>query len=108
MKKVAHCHKLVAEVAQEAAMECYEVLMSSNNKFYKDWKAQFPNFSAKERQAAFAKKNWGQFIPFARSTLAKLLTSPTLAESQKEDILEALALDQTLALGRKNPAIQLN
>jgi hypothetical protein len=95
----AHCHKLVAKVAQEAAGELYERLMGENL-FFEEWKRQNPGLSPKALESRFISKNWGRCIGIARATLALLLRSP-LDSKAKEDIMEALVLDSTLKRGRQ-------
>lgn len=99
----AHCHKLVAKVAQEAAGELYEKLMG-DDEIYAEWKRQNPNLTPKQLESRFIAKNWGRCIDFARATLATMLRSPTVDEKLKEDIMEALVLDATLIRGRQQPA----
>lgn len=101
----AHCHKLVAKVAQEAAGELYETLMSCNE-LYEEWKRQNPGLTDKQLSSRFIAKNWGKCIPFARATLASMLRTG-LDETTKADIMEALVLDSTLIRGRQQPARQI-
>lgn len=92
------CHKLIRKVAQEAAGQLYETVMG-DNKVFAEWKRQNPEASIKELEKLFIKKNWPKCIPYARSTLALMLRGP-LPDHLKEDIVDALAKDQTLRLGR--------
>lgn len=94
-----HCHKLVAKVAREAAGELYETLMG-DNQFYEVWKKRNPGLSPKALEAKFVATKWGACIPFARATLAHLLSRPDIDNSLKDDIMEALVLDSTLRRGR--------
>lgn len=93
-----HCHKLVAKQAKEAADELYEVLMK-DNLMYGLWKKQNPGLNDKRLRLRFVARNWGRCIPFARATMARMLTMP-IDEGLKETILEALSLDATLMRGR--------
>jgi len=99
----AHCHQLVASVAVNAAAELYETLMG-DNVMYEAWRKRNPGAGAKALARRFISDNWGKCIPVARTTLAAMLRDPTIAESLKEQIVEALALDSSLMKGRQNPA----
>lgn len=103
MTTSAHCHKLIAQVAHEAAAELYEVVMA-NNQVRAEWKRQHPGLSDKGLLNAFVARNWGKCIPLARTTLGLMLRQPSISEAQKEEIVEALALDATLMRGRQNPS----
>jgi hypothetical protein len=94
----AHCHKRIAEVAKEAAAELYEVVMG-DNAVRAEWKRQNPGASELALRTRFVARNWGNCIPFARATLAHLLSTP-IDESLKADIHEALTLDASLMHGR--------
>lgn len=94
----AFCHKRIAEVAKEAAGELYEVVMG-DNMVRAEWKRQNPLADEATLRNRFVARNWGHCIPFARATLAQLLTTP-IPESLKSDIVEALSLDATLLYGR--------
>jgi hypothetical protein len=97
-KPQAHCHKRIAEVAKEAAAELYEVVMG-DNAVRAEWKRQNPGASELALLSRFVARNWGNCIPFARATLAQLLTQP-IDESLKIEIHEALTLDASLMHGR--------
>jgi hypothetical protein len=98
-RRVQHAHKLVARVAKEAAHELYEVSMG-DNVLRAEWKRQNPGATEKQLIDRFVKRNWGKCLAFARATLARLLTQP-IDERLKEEIMEALVLDQSLRLGRE-------
>ena len=93
-----HCHKMIRAVAQEAAGELYELLMS-DNALYEEWKKQNPGLTAKQLSSRFITTRWGVCIPFARATLTLMLTKP-IDDRVKESIMEALTLDATLIRGR--------
>ena len=107
-RKVSHVHKLIAAVAREAAVELYEKRMR-HNAVYDSWKAMHPDLvrgsviDAAALRERFIAKYWGACIPFARTTLAQLLTQPTLDSTYKEEIMQALILDSTLQMGRADP-----
>lgn len=94
----AHCHKLVAKIAREAAGELYEKVMS-DNLVRAEWKRQNPECTDKQLESRFIEKNWDKCLGFARATLATMLTQP-IEEGLKSDIMEALILDSTLTRGR--------
>ncbi len=88
------CHQLVAKIAREAAGELYEKMMGIDG-FFSAWKAANPSLSAKALEAKFVATRWPACIPFARATLAQLLTND-LDPAVKDDIMEALVLDSSL------------
>ncbi len=94
----AHCHKLIAEVAKAAAHELFDTMMMDQVLWDLWWK-RFPGMNSKALEDRFVEMYWGRCIPFARATLATLLTRP-IDDGQKESIMEALALDATLMRGR--------
>ena len=100
----AHCHHMIAQVAKEAAGELYDVVMADNVVFT-EWKRQNPGCTPPILVKRFIAKNWGKCIPFARATLTRMLTT-NIDESLKEQIHEALCLDNTLIRGR-TPAPEL-
>lgn len=103
-KLVAHCHRDVAAVAQEAANELYDTVMS-NNLVFDQWKKSHPGLSVKGLRKAFVKQNWGKCLPLARATMGRMLSEP-IDDTVKESILEALALDQTLMRGRGRQMVE--
>ncbi len=82
------CHKLVEKTAKDMAWEAYEA-RATDNVFYK----QFPN------QRKYVAHNWKHFIRFARETLVRMLGMPQYSEHLKEEIFEALMLEQTIPQG---------
>lgn len=98
-KKIAHCHKLIAEVAKGIMHETYSMVMA-DNQIWQLWQDQYPEMSRKQLELEYVRTRWGLAIPAARATLAHMLTL-TLDEARKEEIMEALALDNGLLLGRK-------
>lgn len=93
----AHCHKLVKKIAQEAAGELYETLMS-DNLLFTEWKRQHPGLGSKQLELRFVAKNWGRCLDFARATLGQMLNSE-LDLASKDAIMEALVLDASLQPG---------
>lgn len=98
-RRQTHAHRDVAKVAQEAANELFDTVMS-NNLVYEAWKAKHPGASAQGLRKAFVRDNWAKCLPLARATMARMLSEP-IDDRLKESIVEALALDQTLMLGRE-------
>lgn len=94
----AHCHKLVAEVAKAAAHELFDTMMM-DQVLWDLWRKRFPGMASKRLEERFVGMYWGKCIPFARATLARLLSEP-IDEAQKESIMDALVLDSTLVRGR--------
>ena len=81
-------HKMVAKVAKELAGAFYDELAKVN-----DFYAQNPDASA---WIALA---WPAFLDEARATLAKMLATQ-IAENLKDDITDALVMDNTLRASR--------
>ena len=98
---VAHCHKMVAAVAKEAAGNLYEVVMG-DNKVFEEWKRQNPDATQKQLENRFVEKNWGKCLEFARATLATMLSSATISEKVKDEIVDALVKDNQLVRGRQS------
>ena len=94
-----HAHKLVAEVAVAAAHEKYDQLMF-DDMLWAEWKRRHPGMSSKALEAKFVREWAPKCVEIARATLTMLLTQP-IDEGLKEQIHEALILDNTLARGRQ-------
>lgn len=99
-KSGAHCHIMVAKVAQDMTRVLYGALME-NNEVYKEWKRTHPGASARGLEDAFVKKYWANAISGARATLAHML-SLSSDDGLKDQIAEALILDKQLVKGRAN------
>lgn len=89
IKEGVYCHKLVAETAKNLARSIYERLASTNNEFF----AQNPSMEV------FVGKTWPGLVEDARTTLVQMLTLP-YPEELKEQIHEAIVLDNSLTRGR--------
>lgn len=87
-------HMLVARLAREAAAELYETLMG-DNLIRAEWKRQNPEANEPQLLRRFVARNWGRCIPFARATMAQMLTGP-LPEHLKAEIHDALIKDRSL------------
>lgn len=81
-------HNLVADTAKAMAGEWYETA-AHDNTFYK----YYPN------RGKFIAREWGRFIGMARRQLALMLGNPKYPESLKDQILDALCLQNTLPKG---------
>lgn len=95
-----HAHKLVHSTAVAMAHEFYDTMMG-DNEWYAQWKQLNPGISAVGLEDRFVAKNLGLLIPQARQVLAALL-APTsnISPEQREEVYEALTLDNTLIRGR--------
>lgn len=102
----AHCHKMIRDVAQAMAHEVYDELMK-DNEWYKIWKKKNYGASQKALEERFVRAVWPGLIEQARATLAQMLSGP-LDANLKDQIYEALLLDNTLIYGRQNPSRVLN
>lgn len=78
-------HKLVRETAEDLAAAFYNHRASRDNLFYKEWPSE----------RAFARKNWRNFITYARQTLGQILAG-NYPEQMKVEIYEALVADGSL------------
>lgn len=87
-------HALVARIAREAAADLYETMMG-DNLLRVEWKRQHPGATEPQLLRLFVRQNWGRCIPFARATLATMLSRP-LPEHLKEEIHDALIKDRSL------------
>lgn len=103
MSKTAMCHKDIREVAMSAANELYDTVMC-DNLVYETWKRQNPGATPKVLRSKFVARNWPKCIPFARATLAQMLTKP-IDEKTKFRIMEILILDNSLSVGRASPTM---
>lgn len=100
-----HAHRTVANVAMEAANQHYEVFMGENA-IYAEWKRLNPGATPEQLRQRYVAKHWGKFVPFARATLACMLRTTT-DEKMREEIYEALLLDDSLVRGRGKPVSNL-
>lgn len=98
-RPTGHAHKLVRETAVAMAHELYDTMMT-DNEWYRLWKAQWPDEDGKQLELRFVAKNLSRLLPQARAVLAQMLRSPGTNEGMKEEIYEALVLDNTLIRGR--------
>lgn len=89
-----HCHKMVAETAKGIAEAFVEFTMQDNEQFAA-LRAAHPDLTTEQTHKELSKRLWPQFIEQARATLAKMLAGP-MEESLKEQIAQALILDNTL------------
>ena len=99
-RNAAACHKMVREVALALCHETYDTFMQ-NDQLYHGWQAQNPGLTKDEFEKVWVNKNWPDYIPAARATMAQMLSRP-LDEDLKEQISEALILDASLIKGRRN------
>lgn len=107
MRRISHCHFAIKKVAQALAGEMYENIMS-NNKVRAHWIAQNPEATEKQLLQRFVDRNWGKCLQAARCAMTAQLLDPTVPELQKEEIIEILALDQSLMRGRDREHMVLN
>jgi hypothetical protein len=85
------------------AAHAFECLMG-NNDLWAGYKKSHPGMSSAELEKLFVRQNAHHYIPMARAQLASMLGMPGVAEETKEAIHEALVLDNSLVMGRANPA----
>lgn len=97
---VRHCHQLVAEVAQGICGAAFEEFARMDNPRYREWKERNPSLSASALQKKFIKETWGSYVDKARSVLGEMLGSSDQSEAVKDQIMEALLMDNALLQGR--------
>lgn len=85
MKSSLATHRLIRETAKEFAGAFYDGA-AHDNTFYKMY--------CSERK--FVAKEWGRFVPHARSIMAQMLARNDVSEHEKEEIEEALQFDRSL------------
>lgn len=102
---ISHVHVQVKEVAMGLAQALFEEFMTRNEVFA-EFKRQHPELTTSQLEAKFVAHLWPQLIDPARATMAGMLNGP-YSDEVKEDIMDALVKDQTLAQGRRNPATLL-
>lgn len=95
------CHKLVASTAISMAQELYETLML-DNLWYATWKARCPGLTGEALMKKFVELNTAGLVEQARATLAGMLSRPDINQTMKDEIYEALLLDNTLKGERAN------
>lgn len=88
-------HKQVAAVAREAAGQLFDTLMGCNE-IYEAWKFRNPGLDRKALERLFVSTFSPDCVPFARATLAHMLSLPGIDETTKMSIHEALVLDAQL------------
>jgi hypothetical protein len=105
-KRVRHCHPMIADAALAIVMESYDALMHDDF-CWASWKAQHPGASSKKLEDAYLAYNWGKAVEAAREALTRALNpalAPALSEEDRVKIHEALVLDASLKMGRRESA----
>jgi hypothetical protein len=82
-------HRLIAETAVTMAQELYEEVCSGDNAMYRTYK----------NRSEFVKRIAPALKQHAKVVLAKLLTSPSVTEAEKQSIYDALIMDNELPDG---------
>lgn len=83
-------HIIIKETAIKLAQEFYE-MAAHDNTFYHFY----------PEMEDFVQKRWNMFLKIARQSLSACLASPTLPDSLKEPILDALLEERFLPKGGK-------
>jgi len=105
-RRLKHVHPMVADAAVGIIMESYDALMH-HNEHWAAFKRQFPDATAKELEQIYLEHNWGKGVEAARVVLARMLdpaAAPGIDEESREKIHEALILDRSLQMGRREDA----
>lgn len=79
-------HELVAATAMSFAGAAYDVLASGNNEWY----------AANPSHKEWVMRRWSDFVPQAREKLVDMLTMPSVSDTEKEVIADALMHDGAL------------
>lgn len=101
-RQTIYGHKLVVDTAVQMAHELYDSMMMQNQ-WWEEWKQLNPDASRYTLEKRFVEKNLPLLVPQARAALAKCLApgqAPGLTERQKEEIAQALILDNQLVAAR--------
>lgn len=85
------CHVLIARTAKEMAGVAYDEYALKNNEWYR----KHPD------RNLYIAEAWSLFIHPARGLLARVLAEKNIPESYKQEIYEALILDNSLQKGRR-------
>lgn len=93
-------HKLIVETAKGLAGAMYEDMMTVDDEVWAEWKERFPDVPRSALQDKFIELMYPRLLGEARATLAGMLRGP-YPESLKDQIHEALVLDNDLKTGRK-------
>jgi hypothetical protein len=93
------CHRLVRATAIGIAEQVYDALMK-DNLTYRDWKSKVPQLTPEKLHRLWKIHAWPSFIPAARAQLAAMLESEAYSERMKDEISEALILDNSLGRGQ--------
>lgn len=91
LKSTQVCHKFIKETAREFAGAFYDAA-ARDDVFYK----YYPS------EKGFIAREWGRFVPHARSILAQMLARSDVSEHEKSTIHEALQLDRTLPQSQRH------
>lgn len=83
-----YCHKLIAETAKSLARSIYEHNAKRDNEFF-----------AQVDEETFVSRSWPGLVEDARTTLVNMLAG-SYPEALKEEIAQAIILDNTLTRGR--------
>lgn len=97
---MGNAHKLVAETAKGLAGAMYEEMMTVDDEVWAEMKERFPDTPRAALQDKFIDLMYPRLLSEARATLAAMLNGP-LPEGLKDEIHEALVLDNNLKGGRK-------
>jgi hypothetical protein len=101
-KPVIYAHKLVRDTAVSMAHELYDAMMMQDA-WWKEWQRLNPGVSRHTLEQRFVNKNLPLLVPQARAALAKCLQPgqcPSMDETQRQEVLQALILDNQLVDSR--------
>lgn len=91
-------HKLVKKTAQEMAGAYYE-WQATQRRFGDNFYATYPSVEA------FMERDWPNFVRIAKECLTTQLTDPSVSETEKRDIYDALIDDSTLPYSQQEVQI---
>lgn len=93
-----NAHRLIAETAMGLANEWFEVYASKND-YYRKMTAE-GRVTEKNAREFFVMRMAPKLYEDARAALADCLTKPDISDYMKDEILEALVLDNDLRANR--------
>lgn len=107
VRKISHCHVLIAETAKGLAHVLFDEMMGKNE-IWAQFKSQHAGMTTAQMEAKFVAKLWPQLIESARATLAAMLAPESnVSDDMKEEIMDALVRDKTLMRGRNRKSDQV-
>lgn len=93
------CHKLIRGVAKAIAGDLWE-LNARQNVELSEWRKMYPELTLQQIERRFIRLMWPKLVDVARKQLVGLLSLENIPSVRKNEIAEALILDNDLRFGR--------